>query len=103
MVDFYRAVPESRGMQCASNALYSICFSAIKKVLIWKSFDLDYIFEKGGELFKRLGKYRPLLMDELPSDVLMEGSIVEIEKLSCFYGLMEQNNIFGKKNFVRFS
>lgn len=33
-------------------------------------------------------------MDELPSDVLMKGSMVEIEKLSCFYELMRQNNIF---------
>lgn len=85
---------ESSGIQCACNALYSICFSSIKKVSVWKSFDLDYVLEKGDELFKRLGKFRPLFMDEMPSSVLIERSNIEIEKLSRLYGLMGQTDIF---------
>ena len=32
------------GIQCCCNALFAICFSLIKKVSIWKSWDLDYIY-----------------------------------------------------------
>ena len=33
----------SAGIQCSCNALYALCFSIIKRVSLWKSFDLDYI------------------------------------------------------------
>lgn len=33
-------------------------------------------------------------MDKLPFSVLIEGNNVEIEKVSSFYGLMVQSNIF---------
>ena len=48
------------GIQCACNALYTICFSTIKNVSIWKTFDIDYILERGDETVKILGISRPL-------------------------------------------
>ena len=43
------------GIQCCCNALYAICFSLVKKVSIWKSWDLDYILENGDAVFKSIG------------------------------------------------
>ena len=59
----------SAGTQCSCNALFAICFSIIKKVSIWKSWDLDYILEHGDELFKSVGIPRALSMNELPNNV----------------------------------
>ena len=40
------------GIQCACNALLcNMFFSIIKKVSVWKSYDLDYILENGNETF----------------------------------------------------
>ena len=48
----------SAGMQCACNALISICWSKIKKMAYWNSCDLDSILLKGAELFKSLNLWR---------------------------------------------
>ena len=42
------------GIQCTSNAFIAICFSVVKRVSIWKSFDLDYILDQGDKLMKLL-------------------------------------------------
>ena len=57
------------GIQCACNALYAICFSIVKKVSIWKSFDLDYILENGDETFKTVGISRAMELNELPRNL----------------------------------
>ena len=46
---------ESAGMQCTSNAYFSIAYYVTKKLSFWKSCDLDYILEKGDILFKSVG------------------------------------------------
>ena len=46
---------ESTAMQRASNASFSIAYSAIKMPSIWESWDLDYILEQGDILFKSVG------------------------------------------------
>ena len=43
---------ESAGIQCTSNAYFSIAYFAIKKLSIGKSCDLDHILERGDILFK---------------------------------------------------
>ena len=43
---------EPAGMQCTSNAFFSIEYSVIKNTSIWKSWDLDYILEQGDIFFK---------------------------------------------------
>ena len=52
-----------------------------EKVSIWKSYDLDYILEKGDETFKHLGISRPLFMSELPRNILIENTVIEIDML----------------------
>ena len=44
------------GMQCACNSLFSICWSTVRRVALWKNTDLDYILINGDEIFKKLGK-----------------------------------------------
>ena len=60
------------GIQCLCNALYAIRFSVVKKVGVWKPFDLDYILENADETLKTLGINRALFMDEMPRTVLIE-------------------------------
>ena len=43
---------ESAGIQCACNTLTSVCWSAVGKVNIWKTFDLDFVLTKGNVLFE---------------------------------------------------
>ena len=43
---------DSVGMQCTSIAYFFIIYSAVKRVGLWKSLDLDIILAQGDELFK---------------------------------------------------
>ena len=63
---------ESAGMQCTSNAYFSIAYSLIKKPSIWKSWDLDYVLEQGDILPKSVGIGQPLAVDELPINFKIE-------------------------------
>ena len=40
------------GMQCACNSLFSICWSTLRRVAIWKNTDLDYILIKGENCYQ---------------------------------------------------
>ena len=82
------------GIQCCCNALFAICFSLIKKVSIWKSWDLDYILEKGDAVFKMIGIPRALSMNELPHSIEIESNNVEIEMLTEYFGVLGQNELF---------
>ena len=86
----------SAGTQCSCNALYAICFSAIKKVSIWKYWDLDYILEHSDTLFVSLGIARALSMNELPTDVEIEKHMLKIEMLDNSVGPLGQNSIFSE-------
>ena len=83
------------GIQCSCNAVYAICFSLMKKVSIWKSWDLDYILEKGDAVFKSIDIPRALSMNELPRNILIENSNIEIEMLSEYFGCLGQSDLFG--------
>ena len=82
------------GIQCACNALYAICFSIIKKVSVWKSYDLDYILENGNETFKIVGIPRSLAMNELPLNIMIENCNIAVEFLGNQFGLLGNNNLF---------
>ena len=84
----------SAGTQCSCNALFAICFSIIKKVSIWKSWDLDCILEHGDELFKSVGIPRALSMNELPNNVAVENNNIKIEMLENYNGLLGCNYLF---------
>ena len=45
---------DSAGMQCTSIAYLTIIFSAVKRVVLWKSLDLDIVLAQGNELFIHL-------------------------------------------------
>ena len=82
-------------MQCTSNAYFAIIFSAIKSIDIWKTFNLDYILEQGDNiLFKQVGVYQPLVLDELPHDISIEGTHVSAKMLAH-----ESNLFVEKENF----
>ena len=57
---------ETTGIQCKYNALFSLCWSTIKRVTAWKTWDMDYVLEKGDQLYKSVNVHTPLCMDELP-------------------------------------
>ena len=65
----------------------------MKRVSIWKSYDLDYILEKGEKTFKLLGISRPLFMCELPRNIMIENTATEIDMLDNYFGLLGKDNI----------
>ena len=82
------------GIQCSCIALYAICFSIVKKVSVWKTFDLDYILENGDAKFKLLNIHRLPFLLELPNNIVSESQNIIIELLGTFYGILSQNDIF---------
>ena len=86
----------SAGTQCSCCALYAICFSSVKKVSIWKYWDVDYILEHGDVLFKSVGILRALSMNELPNNVQVENNTLKIEMLDHLVGRLGQNSIFSE-------
>ena len=82
------------GIQCCCNALYAICFSLVKKVSIWKSWDLDYILENGDAVFKSIGMLRALSTNELPHHIMIEDNSIEIEMLTECFGCLGQSDLF---------
>ena len=82
------------GIQCCCNALYAICFSLVKKVSIWKSWDLDYILENGDAVFKSLGMLRALSTNELPHHIMIEDNSIEIKMLTECFGHLGQRDLF---------
>ena len=63
---------DAAGTQCSCRSLYAICFSIIKKVSAWKSWDLNYILDHGDVVFKMVNIPRSLFMSELPNHVTVE-------------------------------
>ena len=85
---------DTAGIQCSCNAMYAMCFSLIKKVSVWKSWDLDYILDHGDVVFKMVDISRSLFMSELPDCIAIENNNVNIEMLANYYGCLGQNKIF---------
>ena len=54
------------GRQLVDNALFSIFWSIVKKVSVWKYFDLDNILFQGDSIYKSLDTENYLNVDELP-------------------------------------
>ena len=62
-------------------SLISVTWTLLKSLGIWDQFDLDYIFDKRDQLFKFVGKFRYLGMEDLPQEFLIENSSVNVEFL----------------------
>ena len=56
--------------------------SAVKRVGLWKSFDLDIILAQKDELFKSVRINKPLAVDEFPLQFPFEGHDISCIKLS---------------------
>ena len=94
---FQQANPQhgtTAGIQCTSNAFIDICFSVVKRVSIWKSFDLDYVLDQGDKLMKLLEAREILCIDQLPLSVDIEGLNVRSQKLMLHRGLFNSRDLF---------
>ena len=62
----------SRGIQCLCMSLISVSWTSKNKISwfkspgLWNQFDLDCILGKGDQLFKFVGKFRYLQVEDLP-------------------------------------
>ena len=45
---------DSARKQCMANAYFAIIFSSVERVIIWNSFDLDYVLKQGDKIFKKV-------------------------------------------------
>ena len=85
---------ETAGIQCSCNALYAICYSIIKKISLWKTWDLDYILNHGDETFKAMNILRTLFIYELPKSISIENKNIDVELLANYNGYLGQVKIF---------
>ena len=60
---------ESAGKKCACNALFSVCWSVVGKVSIWRTYDFDSILIESDKIYKFLNKYDFLSVNELPRSI----------------------------------
>ena len=68
----------SAGKQCSCITLTSVCWTTVRKVTIWKNFDLDFILRKGDKVYKDVNIDRYLNVDELPTKILIDNSYFDI-------------------------
>ena len=83
---------DTAGVQCMCNALFSLCWAKVKKVSLWKSFDLDYVLDRGDEVYKQLNKKGFLLILDLPSVVAVEEHPFHVNMIHNETGFLSQNN-----------
>ena len=83
---------ETAGSQCGCNSLLAICWASIKRVSVWKTWDLDNVLESGDKLYKHIGIHRSLSLDELPHNVELYGHQVQVLKLKNEYGMISRED-----------
>ena len=71
----------SRGIQCSCMSLISLSWTLFKSPGLWEKFDLDCILGKGDQLFKFIGKFRYLGIEDLPQEFLIENSLINVQFL----------------------
>ena len=69
---------ENAGKQSAAMTLFSICWTKVRRISLWKSFDLDYVLHKGDAIFKSINVNRTLNIEDLPEKVSVENSCFNI-------------------------
>ena len=97
---------DSAGKQCTANAYFAIIFSSVERVIIWNSFDLDYVLKQGDKIFKMFAKikklYEYLAVDELTLNFPLERTNVSAGRLAHESLLFaEKNNLF--ENYRHYS
>ena len=83
----------SRGIQCSCMSLISVSWALFKSPGLWDKFDLRCILGKGDLLFKFIGTFRYLGIEEFPQKVLIENSSINLEFL--------ENNLEIRKEEIR--
>ena len=69
---------KSSGIQCFCVSLISVTWKLFRSPGIWDKFNLDCILSKGDQLFKFIGKFRYLRMEDLPQEFLVEKSSINV-------------------------
>ena len=83
---------ETAGSQCGCNSLLAICWASVKRVSVWKTWDLDNVLESGDKLYKNIGIHRSLSLDDLPHKVELYGHQIQVLKLKNEYGILSREN-----------
>ena len=73
---------------------FAICWSSIKRVSVWKSWDLNYILEQGDAMFQNINILRPLSVEELPATVRTGDHVIKVEMLANINRLLGASNMF---------
>ena len=76
----------TRGIQCSCMSLISVSWTLFRSPGRWDKLDLDDILGKGDQLFKSLGKFRYLGMEDLPQEFFLEGFAVNMQFLEIKTG-----------------
>ena len=61
--------------------LLSVSWTLFKSPGLWNKFDLDCILGKGNQLFKIIGKFRYLRLEDLPQEFMIENCPINVELL----------------------
>lgn len=89
----------SAGTQCVANALYAIVWSAVYKVYLWTSWDLDYILDNGDDFYKSMHATGAIAFDELPNSITVEGVQLDMTFLDSINGELTMS----QSNFLQFN
>ena len=85
----------SAGSQCTCCALVSVSFSLVKSPGKWIFSDLDFIVDKGDEVYRNVNKEGYLMFDELPKQITLFETNVNIDFLTNTYGVLYDCNLPG--------
>ena len=55
-----------------------MCWTTVRKITLWKDFDLDFILHKGDKVYKDVNINRYLNVDELPTKIVIDNSHFDI-------------------------
>ena len=77
----WRHIRCTRSIRCSCMFLVSVSSALFKFISLWDEFKLDCIRGKEDQLFKYIGKFRYLGMEDLSQEVLIENCSVNIEFL----------------------
>ena len=85
----------SAGTQCTCCALVSACFTLVKSPGKWLSTDLDFIIVKGDEIYNSLNKEGHILFNELPRQISLFNTNIDIDFLNINVGVLSGDNVPG--------
>ena len=71
----------SRSIQCSCMSLISVSWTLFKSPGLWNKFNLDYILDKRDQLFKLIGKFRYLGVEDLAQKFMIENCLINVELL----------------------